>query len=199
MGDVIPAFTRGGAAQGSLVFESDADVVEIGPGEAIQHAFRYQNQGTAPVRITAVRTSAGEAAQVVFPDRPIFPRDVAGLLVTVEDPARDRRAGRPLRHRGDGGDDGRGAAGQVAAAAGDDAGRRVSGRVAQVSVSPRGGVPKRAVAEAAVGPLGLAGDAVRYTKIHGGPERAVCLFSLDLIERLREEGHPSRPARRART
>ena len=66
------------------------------------------------------------------------------------------------------------------------------GRVAQVSVSP-GGVPKRAVDEAVVGPLGLAGDAVRYTKIHGGPERAVCLFSLDLIEALQAEGHPIAP------
>ncbi len=67
------------------------------------------------------------------------------------------------------------------------------GRVVQVSVSPRGGVPKLPVAEAAVGPLGLAGDAVRYTKIHGGPERAVCLFSAELIARLRAEGHPVGP------
>ena len=69
----------------------------------------------------------------------------------------------------------------------------MSGRVAHVNVSPRGGVPKRPVAEARVGPTGLDGDAVRYTKIHGGPERAVCLFSLDLIEALRREGHPVGP------
>ncbi len=68
-----------------------------------------------------------------------------------------------------------------------------SGRVAQVNVSPKGGVPKLPVPEAAVGPLGLAGDAVRYTKIHGGPERAVCVFSLELIERLQAEGHPVAP------
>lgn len=67
------------------------------------------------------------------------------------------------------------------------------GTVAQVNVSPRGGVPKLPVPEATVGPLGLSGDAVRYTKIHGGPERAVCVFSLDLIERLRAEGHPVGP------
>ena len=69
----------------------------------------------------------------------------------------------------------------------------MSGRVVQVSVSPRGGVPKRPVEQAEVGPTGLAGDAVRYTKIHGGPERAVCLFSLEVIERLRAEGHPVAP------
>ena len=69
----------------------------------------------------------------------------------------------------------------------------MSGRVVQVSVSPRGGVPKLAVAEAEVGTNGLVSDAVRYTKIHGGPERAVCLFSLDLIEALRREGHPVGP------
>ena len=69
----------------------------------------------------------------------------------------------------------------------------MSGRVVQVSVSPRGGVPKLAVDAAEVGALGLAGDAVRYTKVHGGPERAVCLFSLELIETLQQEGHPVAP------
>ena len=88
-------------------------------------------------------------------------------------------------------DDGRGAAGEVAAAARD--GGAVSGRVVQVSVSPRGGVPKLPVEAAEVGTAGLAGDAVRYTKIHGGPERAVCLFSAEIIARLQAEGHPVAP------
>ena len=69
----------------------------------------------------------------------------------------------------------------------------MSGRVAQVNVSPRGGVPKLAVEHAEVGPTGLAGDAVRYTRIHGGLERAVCLFSCEVIEALRAEGHPVAP------
>ena len=69
----------------------------------------------------------------------------------------------------------------------------MTGRVVQVSVSPKGGVPKLPVAQAEVGPTGLAGDAVRYTKVHGGPERAVCLFPLELIETLRAEGHPVFP------
>lgn len=62
------------------------------------------------------------------------------------------------------------------------------GRIVQVSVSP-GGVPKRAVPEARVGWLGLEGDAHRDEKHHGGPERAVCLFSLEQIQALQEEGH----------
>lgn len=65
-------------------------------------------------------------------------------------------------------------------------------RVLQINVSP-GGVPKRAVAEAFVGRTGLEGDAVNHPKVHGGPERAVCLFSLELIQALQDEGHPIFP------
>lgn len=65
-------------------------------------------------------------------------------------------------------------------------------RVLQVNVSS-GGVPKRAVAEAHVGREGLAGDGVNHPTVHGGPERAVCLFSLDLIQALQAEGHPIFP------
>ena len=67
-----------------------------------------------------------------------------------------------------------------------------SGRIAQLSVSP-GGVPKRPVPEARVTALGLEGDAHRDMEHHGGPERAVCLFSLQRIEALRAEGHPIAP------
>lgn len=67
-----------------------------------------------------------------------------------------------------------------------------SAHVVQVNVSG-GGVPKRAVAEAHVGRSGLAGDAVNHPKIHGGPERAVCLFAMELIETLVAEGHPVFP------
>lgn len=65
-------------------------------------------------------------------------------------------------------------------------------RVLQVNVS-NGGVPKRAVASAHVGRTGLEGDAVDHPKVHGGPERAVCLFPLDLIQALQAEGHPIFP------
>jgi MOSC domain-containing protein YiiM len=64
--------------------------------------------------------------------------------------------------------------------------------VHQVNVSP-GGVPKRPVPAADVSRRGLCGDAQRDTAHHGGTERAVCLYSLELIERLREEGHPIVP------
>jgi MOSC domain-containing protein YiiM len=54
-------------------------------------------------------------------------------------------------------------------------------------------VPKRAVPEAFVGAGGLAGDAVRHPKIHGGPERAVCLYALERLVALQAEGHPVFP------
>ena len=66
------------------------------------------------------------------------------------------------------------------------------GRVVRVNVS-RGGVPKRPVAEARVGPGGLEGDWQNDRRYHGGPDRAVCLFSLEVIEALRAEGHPVEP------
>ena len=65
-------------------------------------------------------------------------------------------------------------------------------RVLQVNVS-NGGVPKRAVAKAFVGREGLEGDAVNHPKVHGGPERAVCLFPVELIRQLQDEGHPVFP------
>jgi MOSC domain-containing protein YiiM len=66
------------------------------------------------------------------------------------------------------------------------------GRVVQVSTSP-GGVPKTATRAAQVTTLGLEGDGHRDGVHHGGPERAVCLFALEVIEALRAEGHPVAP------
>jgi MOSC domain-containing protein YiiM len=66
------------------------------------------------------------------------------------------------------------------------------GHVFQINVS-NGGVPKRAEPEAFVGVNGLARDAVAHPKIHGGPERAVCLYALDRIVALQAEGHPVFP------
>jgi MOSC domain-containing protein YiiM len=40
---------------------------------------------------------------------------------------------------------------------------------------------------------GLEGDWQRNRKHHGGPARAVCLFSLERIEALQAEGHPITP------
>lgn len=64
--------------------------------------------------------------------------------------------------------------------------------IVQLAISP-GGVPKHAILEAQITWLGLAGDVQKHTKLHGGPDRAVCLFALEVIDRLRAEGHPIAP------
>lgn len=61
-------------------------------------------------------------------------------------------------------------------------------RIFQLSASP-GGVPKRALPHAHAGELGLVGDSVNHPKVHGGPDRAVCLYSLERILALQAEGH----------
>lgn len=66
------------------------------------------------------------------------------------------------------------------------------GRIVQISMSS-GGVPKRAVPEALVTALGLVGDGHRDLEHHGGPERAVCLFSIEQIQELQGEGHAIAP------
>ena len=68
----------------------------------------------------------------------------------------------------------------------------MTGRIVQISISP-GGVPKNAVPAAEVTREGVEGDAHRDHEHHGGPDRAVCLFSLELIEALQAEGHPIVP------
>lgn len=64
-----------------------------------------------------------------------------------------------------------------------------------ISPPPTGGVPKLPVPGGRCRVLrdGLEGDWQNDRKHHGGPERAVCLFSLEVIERLRAEGHPIGP------
>ena len=60
--------------------------------------------------------------------------------------------------------------------------------VYQINLSD-GGVPKRPVLEAVIGITGVEGDGQRNLNVHGGLDRALCLFSQDLIERLQDEGH----------
>jgi len=67
-----------------------------------------------------------------------------------------------------------------------------TGRVTHVNVSA-GGVPKLPVPEARVGRYGLDGDGHNEPTVHGGPHRAVCLYSIEAIERLQAEGHPVEP------
>ena len=68
----------------------------------------------------------------------------------------------------------------------------MTGRIVQVSVSA-GGVPKTAVGSANVTSDGVEGDCHHDHEHHGGPERAVCIFSVEAIEALRAEGHPVVP------
>jgi MOSC domain-containing protein YiiM len=57
----------------------------------------------------------------------------------------------------------------------------------------RGGVPKRPAPSAWVGIDGVEGDGQRNRQLHGGADRAVSLYSLDLIQALQAEGHPLEP------
>lgn len=66
------------------------------------------------------------------------------------------------------------------------------GTVVQISVS-RGGVPKLAVPRARLSSDGVEGDRQNDRRHHGGPDRAVCIYSLELIEALQREGHPIVP------
>jgi MOSC domain-containing protein YiiM len=63
------------------------------------------------------------------------------------------------------------------------------GRVESINRSS-GGVPKAPVLEARITFGGLEGDRQSHPGPHGGPERAVCLYSRERIEALRGEGHP---------
>lgn len=64
--------------------------------------------------------------------------------------------------------------------------------IVQINVS-QGGVPKLPIGRVLVDELGIAGDRHRDLEHHGGPQRALCLFALELIEALRAEGHPIVP------
>jgi len=65
----------------------------------------------------------------------------------------------------------------------------VTGRLEAINLS-QGGVPKQTVFEALITEHGLGGDLQRDSYHHGGPDRAVVLYSLDVIHALQREGHP---------
>lgn len=65
-------------------------------------------------------------------------------------------------------------------------------RVHQINTS-KGGVPKLPIESAVVGERGIVGDEQADKVHHGSPEQALCLFSLEVIERLQAEGHPITP------
>lgn len=67
-----------------------------------------------------------------------------------------------------------------------------SGRVFQINAS-NGGVPKLPIRQSDVNELGLLSDEQKHKKFHGGPERALCLYSVERIQALQDEGHPIYP------
>ena len=66
----------------------------------------------------------------------------------------------------------------------------ISGFISSINVNPNGGVPKFPVESTKLLFSGVEGDRQNDLKHHGGPERAVCIYSLELIEALIHEGHP---------
>jgi len=66
------------------------------------------------------------------------------------------------------------------------------GELAQLNISD-GGVPKLPIDEAEVTVDGINGDRQRNRRFHGGPDRAVCIWSQEIIHQLQMEGHPVGP------
>ena len=69
----------------------------------------------------------------------------------------------------------------------------MAARVHRINVNPDGGVPKHRVASTRLLHGGVEGDQQRDLRYHGGPKRAVCLYSLERLKALAEEGHPAGP------
>lgn len=65
-------------------------------------------------------------------------------------------------------------------------------RVHQINISD-GGVPKGPVAGAHVDERGVEGDRQEDRVHHGHPEQALCLYSLEVIQKLQAEGHRIAP------
>lgn len=65
-------------------------------------------------------------------------------------------------------------------------------RIFQINISP-GGVPKQPIPHVRVTSSGPQGDAHADVIHHGGTQRALSLYSLELIQALQAEGHPVFP------
>ena len=63
------------------------------------------------------------------------------------------------------------------------------GTLFSINIS-NGGVPKRRINGVTVSRLGLQNDDHDDKVHHGGPDRAVCIYSLEKVLALRAEGHP---------
>ena len=69
----------------------------------------------------------------------------------------------------------------------------MKGSIAGLFASPKGGVPKPQVQKLQITTDGCIGDYQRDKKHHGGAQRAVCLFSEEVIATLQAVGHPIFP------
>lgn len=67
-----------------------------------------------------------------------------------------------------------------------------AGRIFQLNTS-NGGVPKRAIPAGEITVFGLSGDHQQDQEVHGGPNAALCLYSLERILELQQEGNPIYP------
>jgi MOSC domain-containing protein YiiM len=66
------------------------------------------------------------------------------------------------------------------------------GAIFSINIS-RDGVPKRPTSSAWIGVDGVEGDRQRDRRYHGGADRAVSLYSFELIQALQAEGHSVAP------
>jgi MOSC domain-containing protein YiiM len=68
------------------------------------------------------------------------------------------------------------------------------GQIASINVSHPGGVPKRPIDRTVITTRGLIGDGQRTKEpVHGGPEKAVCLYGVEQIRRVNADGHHLSP------
>ncbi|MEO6047558.1 MAG: MOSC domain-containing protein [Candidatus Kapaibacterium sp.] len=65
-------------------------------------------------------------------------------------------------------------------------------RIFQINAS-KGGVPKFPLYSATIGELGITTDRHADMRHHGGPDRALCIYSIEQILALQGEGHPIFP------
>ena len=65
--------------------------------------------------------------------------------------------------------------------------------VNSINIREDGGVPKFPVSQVFLGKNNVEGDKQNDLQYHGGPARAVCLFSMERILALQKEGHPIQP------
>ena len=63
-------------------------------------------------------------------------------------------------------------------------------KIVSININENGGVPKYPIKTTFLGKYKVRGDKQNDTKHHGGENRAVCIFSMDLISELKDEGHP---------